>query len=84
MIDLIEFDQDITDAVIAVLGNRLKAKVVQYEDEALQEIKDIKFRQTYLVMEKIDVQETKTEKAVHGMIPMKKLIKTKAEFNRLK
>ncbi|KRH95232.1 Structural maintenance of chromosome [Pseudoloma neurophilia] len=85
VIDLIEFDKGITDALIAVLGNRLKAKVVQYEGEALNEIENLKFRQTYLVLDKLpNVEDSKQEIQKEGFIAMKKLIKTKEEFNRLK
>lgn len=84
VIDLIEFDTEISNAVIAVLGNKLKARVVQYEDEALDEIKNLKYRQTFLVMDKIDYVDSEEEKIQKEMIPLKKLIKTKAEYNRLR
>lgn len=87
VINLIEFDPEITNAIIAVLGNKLKAKVVQYENEALEEIENLKFRQSYLCLEKIETNQNNTDEEnidTKKMIPMKKLIKTKAEYNILK
>lgn len=82
VVDLIEVDERVLDPVVAVLGNKLKYKVVNHEDEALDEIKKLRFRQTYIVMDKIDVVETEDE-GNETMIPLARVVKTKKEHNKL-
>lgn len=83
VIDLIEVDENAINAVVAVIGNRLKCKVVDYEDEALERIRSLKFRQTFIVMDKIEEVDNREEES-RSMVPLKHLIKTKKEYNRLK
>ncbi|ELQ76000.1 Structural maintenance of chromosome protein 3 [Trachipleistophora hominis] len=83
VVDLIEVDDNAINAVIAVIGNRLKCMVVDYEEEALEKIKSLRFRQSFIVMDKIeDVNDG--EEQNESMVPLKHLVKTKKEYNRLK